>query len=129
MLNKLPALQGANPSDGNGRLRRVRRELQAERRRLLTSLKETRDKLCAADRLSGGADTRDLILAFEIVILIAERETFADMPAERIPVVVCQLQTRLARLQSMLREAFDKGSAHRHAAWHAGADIPGVVLH
>lgn len=96
-------------------LETARRELQAERSRLLIILKDGCDKLRQIDRLSEDAGTGPLILAYEIVIAIAERETFTDMPTERIPIVLSQIENRLLRLKRMLRDAQSKGRCVRTA--------------
>lgn len=83
----------------------MRLELDAERERVLITLRETRDKLHQVDRLTDKAGARDLILAFEIVITVIERETFADMPVVRIEVVLRHMESRLRRLQEMLVDA------------------------
>jgi hypothetical protein len=84
-------------------LRDTRRNLEAERRRVLLTLREARDKIRQIGQLSE-TDTPDLDLAFDIVITVAERESFLDMPAERIPVVLRQLEIRLLRLKGMIRD-------------------------
>ena len=94
-------------------LETARRELQAERSRLLIILKDGCDKLRQIERLSEGAGTGPLILAHEIVIAVAERETFADVPAERIPIVLNQIEYRLLHLKRMLRDVQSKGRCVR----------------
>lgn len=87
------------------RLGSTRRTLEAERCGVLITLKDARDKIRQIGRLSEAEDTLDLKLAFEIVITVAERESFIDMPAERIPIVLRQLEIRLLRLRGMIRDS------------------------
>lgn len=82
----------------------MRRNLEAERCRVLITLKEARDKIRQVGQLSETEHAPDLELAFEIVITVAERESFLDMPAERIPIVLRQLEIRLLRLKGMIRD-------------------------
>jgi hypothetical protein len=72
---------------------------------VLITLKEARDKIRQIGQLSEAEDTLDLELAFEIVIAVAERESFHDMPVERMPIVLRQLEVRLLRLQGMIRDS------------------------
>jgi hypothetical protein len=86
-------------------LAQLRRELCAERLRVLVMLKDARDGLCPL--AAGGADrsASQLILAFKIVITIVERENFMEMKANRIPVVLRRIENRLSRLGELLGNA------------------------
>jgi hypothetical protein len=81
----------------------LRRELSDERDRLLVTLKGGRDNL--SQTLGAAADRKvdQLTLAFEIIIAIVERESFIDMAAERLPVVLRQIESRLWRLGDLIQ--------------------------
>lgn len=104
-------------------LARLRRELCAERDELLTALKEQRDKLRDVTARAEDRDARQLILALEIVITIAEREDFAQMRTDRIAVVLRQLENRLRRLAGLMHGSHQRASCHVAALQCALADL------
>ena len=96
-------------------LAQLRRELCAEQDRLLVMLKEVRDKLNQIGTWVEDHDVSHLVLAFEIVITIAERERFMKMRAARIPVVLSQIESRLWRLGELLRGSQQRAWCHQVA--------------
>ena len=81
----------------------LRRDLEGERARLLTSLKEARNGLTAERQRTADTISCQPIIAFEIMIAILERENFLTTSVERLPVVLCQLENRLCRLVKFLK--------------------------
>ena len=84
-------------------LMQLRHELGAERDRILLTLRAGRDNLNQTRGAAADRDVDQLILAFEIIIAIIERENFAAMAAERLPVVLHQIEGRLWRLGGLIQ--------------------------
>jgi len=82
----------------------LRKELQAEHERLVVNLHSGHDQLKVLAQWVDRAGIERLLLAYKALIALVEREDFTTMRSERIPVVIAQVMTRLARLGRMLRE-------------------------
>lgn len=86
----------------------LRRDLQADRERLAVNLHMGKEQLQSLAQWVDRASIDRLLLAHKALITIVERENFTTMRAERIPVVIAQVTTRLDRLGKMLRESAER---------------------
>jgi hypothetical protein len=83
----------------------LRKELQAEHARLVINLRTGHDRLAEIKRLDDTVDVDPLLLNFKALVAMVERENFATMALERMPVVIAQVTRRLERLGRQLSVA------------------------
>jgi hypothetical protein len=95
----------ATRHDCSKNLAELREVLQAERKHLLAELSHDCARLSGL-RAAGDRNGLDrIVLAYRTLIAIVEREDFRIVEAERLPVVIEHISSRLERLADYLRSS------------------------
>lgn len=83
-------------------LRAFRQKLQDDHERLVANLRAAHTHLSAVAPWTSDPRHQRLLVAYEALIALAERENFTAIHLERIPIVLAQVAERLARLDRVL---------------------------